>query len=119
MGFAYRRLFAALAIGGISSAAMAADKVSFGTNWRAEAEHGGFYQALADGTYARYGLDVTIVQGGPQSPNQALLMADKVQFYMRGNFIGAFAAAEQNIPVVHKGFHDLFNDLKYRAIRIS
>src|SRR5215472_6399784 len=37
------------------------DKVSFGTNWVAEAEHGGFFQALADGTYKKYGLDVTIV----------------------------------------------------------
>ena len=36
------------------------DKVSFGTNWIAEAEHGGFYQAVADGTYKKYGLDVTI-----------------------------------------------------------
>ncbi|MDO8358528.1 MAG: ABC transporter substrate-binding protein, partial [Devosia sp.] len=44
-----------------------ADKVSYCTNWLAEAEHGGFYQAIADGTYAKYGLDVTIVQGGPQA----------------------------------------------------
>jgi len=43
----------------------ALDKVTFGTNWVAEAEHGGFYQALADGTYRKYGLDVTIRQGGP------------------------------------------------------
>ena len=43
----------------------------FGTNWLAEAEHGGYYQAVADGTYAKYGLDVTIVQGGPQAANQA------------------------------------------------
>ena len=41
------------------------DKVSFGTNWVAEAEHGGFFQAVADGTYKKYGLDVTIVPGGP------------------------------------------------------
>lgn len=41
------------------------DKVSFGTNWVAEGEHGGFFQALADGTYKKYGLDVTIVPGGP------------------------------------------------------
>jgi NitT/TauT family transport system substrate-binding protein len=42
------------------------DKVSFGTNWVAEGEHGGHYQALVDGTYKRYGLDVTIVPGGPK-----------------------------------------------------
>ena len=47
-------------------AAFALDKVTIGANWLAEAEHGGFYQAVADGTYAKYGLDVTIVPGGPQ-----------------------------------------------------
>ena len=43
--------------------AMALDKVTFGTNWKAQAEHGGFYQAVADGTYEKYGLDVTIRPG--------------------------------------------------------
>lgn len=90
-------LAAALAF---ATGASALDKVSFGTNWLAEAEHGGFYQAAADGTYEKYGLDVTIVQGGPQSANAALLMADKIEFYMRGNFIGAFSAVEQEIPVI-------------------
>lgn len=42
----------------VCHAALALDKVTFATNWRAQAEHGGFYQAVADGTYARYGLDV-------------------------------------------------------------
>lgn len=50
------------------------DKVSFGTNWVPEAEHGGFYQALADGTYQKYGLDVTIVPGGPNENNRMLLI---------------------------------------------
>lgn len=39
-------------------------KISFVTDWKAQAEHGGFYQALAEGLYAKHGLDVTIVQGG-------------------------------------------------------
>ena len=55
---------AALALG---RPALALDEVSFGTNWLAEAEHGGFYQAVADGTYEKAGLKVTIVQGGPQA----------------------------------------------------
>ena len=76
------------------------DEVSFGTNWLAEGEHGGFYQAVADGTYEKYGLKVTIVQGGPSAANQALLMADKIDFYMQGNLIGSFSAVEQDIPVV-------------------
>jgi NitT/TauT family transport system substrate-binding protein len=88
---------AALALTG---PALALDEVSFATNWLAEGEHGGFYQAVADGTYEKYGLKVTIVQGGPQAANQALLMADKVQFYMQGNFRGTLNALEQDIPVI-------------------
>jgi NitT/TauT family transport system substrate-binding protein len=92
---------AAGAVGlGLAGQAMALDEVSFGTNWLAEAEHGGFYQAVADGTYEKYGLKVTIVQGGPQAANQALLMADKIQFFMQGNLIGSFSAVEQDIPVI-------------------
>ncbi len=74
-------------------------KVSFGTNWLAEAEHGGFYQAVADGTYAKYGLDVTIVQGGPQAPNQQLLAAGKIDFYMGGT-LGVFDAVKNGIPLI-------------------
>ena len=58
------RLFAAAALLALSPA-QAQDKVTFATNWVAQAEHGGFYQAVADGTYDKYGLDVTIVPGGP------------------------------------------------------
>src|SRR5262249_26771286 len=53
------------------------DKVSFGTNWVAEAEHGGFFQAVADGTYKKYGLDVTIVPGGPNVNNRILMTSGK------------------------------------------
>src|SRR5262249_23894322 len=56
-----------------ASAQQTLDKVRFGTNWVAEADHGGHYQALADGTYRRYGLDVTIVPGGPNVNNRMLL----------------------------------------------
>jgi NitT/TauT family transport system substrate-binding protein len=95
------RFGAAVAAGlALAGGAFAQDEVAFGTNWLAQAEHGGFYQAVADGTYEKYGLKVTIVQGGPNAANQALLMADKVQFYMQGNLIGAFSAVEQDIPVV-------------------
>jgi NitT/TauT family transport system substrate-binding protein len=84
----------------VSSSAFAADKVTFGTNWLAEAEHGGYYQALVDGTYAKYGLDVTILPGGPQANNRLLLVAGKIDFYMGGNLIQAFEAVEQNIPTI-------------------
>jgi NitT/TauT family transport system substrate-binding protein len=80
--------------------AAAVERVTFGTNWRAEAEHGGFYQAVVDGTYARYGLDVTIVQGGPQANNLALLLAGRIDFAMGLNLIQAFEAAKENVPLV-------------------
>jgi NitT/TauT family transport system substrate-binding protein len=86
----------------ITGAAMAQslDKVAFATNWVAEAEHGGFYQALADGTYRRYGLDVTIVPGGPQVNNRILLPVGKIDFYLSANTLQAFDAVEQNIPTL-------------------
>ena len=74
------------------------DEVTFGTNWLAEAEHGGFYQAVADGTYEKYGLEVTIMQGGPQAANQALLLAGKIQFYMAGQPARPFAAVRAGHP---------------------
>ena len=83
-----------------ASPTLAADKVSFGTNWLAEAEHGGYYQALVDGTYAKYGLDVTIMQGGPQSANEILLAAGKLDFYMGGNLLLAFDAVDKHVPLV-------------------
>ena len=88
-----------------ASAAMAADKVSFGTNWLAEAEHGGYYQALADGTYAKYGLDVMIVEGGPQAANGILLASGKLDFYMGSSLLEAFDAAKENIPLVVVAAH--------------
>ncbi|WP_321343838.1 ABC transporter substrate-binding protein [Breoghania sp.] len=94
---------AAVAASGIlasTAPAFALDEVKFGTNWLAQAEHGGFYQAVADGTYEKYGLKVEIVQGGPQAANRALLMADKIDFYMNGNLLGSFSAVEQGIPLV-------------------
>ena len=80
--------------------AHAADKVTFGTNWLAEAEHGGFYQAVVDGTYAKYGLDVKILPGGPQANNRLLLATGKIDFYMGANMIQAFTAVEQNVPTL-------------------
>ena len=90
---------ALIALGSVGSA-LALDKVSFGTNWLAEAEHGGYYQAVADGTYEKAGLDVTIVQGGPQSANEALLISGKVDFYMGGIF-SVYDDVKQGIPAIN------------------
>ena len=76
------------------------DKVSFGTNWVAEAEHGGFFQAVADGTYKNYGLDVTIVPGGPNNNNRMLLTAGKLDFFMSANTLQSFDAVANNVPLV-------------------
>jgi len=83
-----------------AAGAQALDKVSFGTNWVAEAEHGGFYQALADGTYREYGLDVTIVPGGPLINNRILLPVGRLDFFMSANTLQSFDAVEQNVPTV-------------------
>ena len=66
----------------------------------AEAEHGGFYQALADGTYRKYGLDVTIVPGGPQVNNRLLLVVGRLDFFLSANSLQGFDAVAQNIPTV-------------------
>lgn len=94
------RLMASIAALLFITPASAADKVRFGTNWMAQPEHGGFYQAVADGTYARYGLDVEIVQGGPQVNNRLLMINGQLDFYMGGNLLQPFAAAERKQPVV-------------------
>ena len=87
---------AAAAAVALAGPALALDEISFGTNWVAEAEHGGFYQAVVDGTYEKYGLKVTIV---PKA-DQAMLLGGKIQFYMQGNLLGTFSAVEQDVPVI-------------------
>jgi NitT/TauT family transport system substrate-binding protein len=100
--FAYAAALLGLAAGAslASAGAQPLDKVSFGTNWVAQAEHGGFYQALADGTYRAHGLDVTIVPGGPNVNNRLLLPVGKLDFFMSANTLQSFDAVEQNIPTV-------------------
>jgi NitT/TauT family transport system substrate-binding protein len=94
------RVLAVIGLTVAPASAQTLDKVSFGTNWVAEAEHGGFYQALADGTYRKYRLDVTIIPGGPNVNNRILLPAGKLDFFMSANSLQAFDAAEHNIPTV-------------------
>jgi NitT/TauT family transport system substrate-binding protein len=82
------------------TAALAQDKVTFATNWKAQAAHGGFYQALADGTYKKYGLDVTIQPGGPQVNNRPLLPAGRIDFLMTGNLLHSFDNVKNSVPTV-------------------
>ncbi len=75
-------------------------KVSFATNWKAQAAHGGFYQAVANGTYRQLGLDVTIIQGGPSVNNRPLLPAGRIDFLMTGNLLHSFDNVRNQVPTV-------------------
>ncbi|MBD1851212.1 ABC transporter substrate-binding protein [Leptolyngbya sp. FACHB-711] len=74
-------------------------KITYGTNWYAQAEHGGFYQAVATGIYKDYGLDVTVKMGGPQVNGTQLLMGGAIDFFM-GYGSDAIKAIEEGIPKV-------------------
>lgn len=78
----------------------ARERVVFATNWKAQAAHGGFYQALVDGTYAAHGLEVEIRQGGPQVNNRPLLAAGRIDFLMAGNLLHAFDNVKNGVPTV-------------------
>jgi NitT/TauT family transport system substrate-binding protein len=94
-----KKVFAALLITcGAVSAAAAQDKVSFATNWKAQAGHGGFYQAVADGTYKKYGLEVDIQMGGPQVNNRPMLAAGRIDFLMTGNLLLTFDNVKNGVP---------------------
>jgi NitT/TauT family transport system substrate-binding protein len=73
--------------------------VRFATDWRAQAEHGGFYQALATGEYEKRGLDVTIVQGGPGVNVPQLLASGAVELGMGSNSFIVLNLAQEKVPV--------------------
>jgi NitT/TauT family transport system substrate-binding protein len=83
-----------------SAASRADDKVSFITNWTAEAEHGGFYQAVATGIYKKYGLDVTMRQGGPSTNTAQMLAAGAIDLRMGSNTGGALNYVKEGVPAV-------------------
>jgi NitT/TauT family transport system substrate-binding protein len=130
-------LAAAILLGAAMAAprTAAAESVSFGTDWKAEAEHGGFYQAIATGIYKRYGLDVTLRPGGPQVNHAQLLAAGVLDFNIASNSFVPLNFVAQKIPMVavaaifqkdpsvliaHPGQGaDGFAELKGRPIMIS
>ncbi|MBI3677107.1 MAG: ABC transporter substrate-binding protein [Proteobacteria bacterium] len=59
--------------------------ITFVTDWKAQAEHGGFYEALAEGLYKKRGLDVTIMQGGPAVNVPQLLAGGAADFGIGSN----------------------------------
>jgi NitT/TauT family transport system substrate-binding protein len=93
-------LAASLALAGRAAPAAALDAVTFGTDWQAEAEHGGYYQALAAGIYEKYGLKVTLRQGGPQVNHTQLLAAGRLDFDEAPASFTAMNFAKEKIPMV-------------------
>lgn len=90
-----------LALAGLMpQAALGLDTVTFGTDWRAQAEHGGFYQALALGFYEQEGLAVTIREGGPQINHSQLLAAGRLDFSLAPNSFAALNFVREGIPMV-------------------
>ena len=114
------------------TSAQANDKLVLQTTWYAQAEQGGYYQALAEGIYKKYGLDVTIKVGGPQINNMTLLLAKRADVIINydlqvlkgiesGFPIKAIAAPFQVDPqglITHADVKSL-SDLKDKTILVS
>ena len=111
----------------------AADKIVFGLDWKAEAEYGGYYQALATGIYAKYGLDVAIQEGGPQINHMQLLMAGRLDFNLGGGraiefaaeklpflAVAAFFQRDLAVLMAHPGVgNDTFESLRGKPVMIG
>jgi len=73
------------------------DKLSFHTDWRAQAEHGGYYQAVAAGIYRKHGIECDLRQGGPSLNISQLLLAGRVDMIMSNSF-EAFTYVREEAP---------------------
>ncbi len=93
-----RSFFRALALLAVAVGAQAQDKLVFATDWLAQAEHGGFYQAVAEGIYRKHGLDVTIRMGGPQVNGMQLLAAGQLDVAMADG-LQVLSAVENGVPL--------------------
>ena len=92
---------AAILIGlGAISTAQAQEKFTYMTNWYAQAEHGGFYQALATGLYKKAGLDVSIKMGGPQVNIVQMMAAGQAECVMGSSDLQMAQIREGGVPVV-------------------
>ncbi|HEY2752798.1 ABC transporter substrate-binding protein [Phenylobacterium sp.] len=83
----------------VQGAAAKLQPIRFATDWRAEAEHGGFYEALAEGEYAKRGLDVKIIQGGPGVNVPQLLAAGSVDLGVGSNGFIVMNLVQEGVPV--------------------
>ena len=83
-----------------AGAAAADDKLTFGTDWKAEAEHGGYYQAIATGIYKKHGIELTLRPGGPQVNHGQLLAAGRLDFNQTPDSFGSLNFVRENIPMI-------------------
>jgi NitT/TauT family transport system substrate-binding protein len=126
--------FSLVAVKGAKVSAQTLDKVTFQTNWRAQAEHGGYYQAVANGIYRRHGLDVDLRQGGPQVAGAQLLLGGRIDMFMSNGFqainyvrenlpflaIAAIFQKDPQILMVHEGAgNDTFEAMRGKPILVS
>lgn len=101
-------------------------KVKFATDWLPQGAHGGYYQAVADGTFQKLGLEVEIIAGGPSIDTRPLLASGEVDFLMLGNLLLPFDDVKKGLPLkvvaahyqkdpmmlmAHKGIYKDFADL--------
>src|SRR6202012_2480294 len=94
-----RPLLAPACLVALAAPAVAATKITFVTDWKAQAEHGGFYQALAEGLYAKRGLGVKIIKGGPDVNVPQLLAGGAADFGMGSNSFIAMNIVKQGLPL--------------------
>jgi len=119
---------------GRSASAQTLDRVSYQTNWRAQAEHGGFYQAVAAGIYKKYGIDCDVRMGGPQVNNSQLLLGGRVDMIMSSGLealnyakedipffcIGSIFQKDPQVLIAHAGMgNDSFEKLKGKTILVG
>lgn len=117
----------------LAAGAQAQEKFTYMTNWYAQAEHGGFYQAVATGIYKKYGLDVTVKMGGPQVNIMQLMAAGQADCIMGSSDLQMMIQRSSGIPVVtlaaifqkdpqvliaHEGVNS-FEDMKGKTILIA
>src|SRR3954449_13203977 len=96
--FALHCIAAAMLGFATSAGAQNTERLVFATDWLAQAEHGGYYQALAEGMYQKHGLEVTIRMGGPQVNGLQLLAAGQLDVVM-GDALQVISAVEQKLPI--------------------
>jgi len=114
--------------------AAALDQVTLGTDWQAEAEHGGYYQAVASGIYRKYGIEVTLRPGGPQVNHAQLLAAGRIDFgivsnsFLPMNFVkeqipmiavAAFFQKDPTVLIAHQDAGDGLSSLKGKPMMLS